>query len=282
MCLALHLSEQKVEELNRIANEIRRLVLVTVYKAGAGHTGGALSIPELLSVLYFDAMKIDPSRPDWLERDRFILSKGHASVALYAALCLRGYFGRECMCEFDRIDGRLQGHPDMLKTPGVDMSTGSLGQGLSAGIGMAIGRDRRGLDFTVYVLLGDGELQEGQVWEAAMYAGVHRIRKLIAIVDYNQLQLTGWTKDTLDIEPLADKWRAFGWDVLECDGHNVAEISETVEKAKAIESRPVVIIAHTLKGKGVSFIAGSVSWHAKAPTTEELEKAIEELGECEW
>ena len=281
MCLTLHLSEQKIGELNRIASEIRKLVLATVHKAGAGHTGGALSIPELLSVLYFDAMRIDPARPDWRERDRFILSKGHASVALYAALCLRGYFGKECMCEFDRIDGRLQGHPDMLKTPGVDMSTGSLGQGLSAGIGMAIGRDRRGLDFTVYVLLGDGEVQEGQVWEAAMYAGVHKISRLVAIVDYNQLQLTGWTKETLDIEPLADKWRAFGWQVLECDGHNVVEISEAIEKAKAVSNGPVVIIAHTLKGKGVSFIEGNVPWHAKAPTAEELEKAMEELGECE-
>lgn len=268
-----------VRGLEDVAREIRKLVLTTVHEAGAGHTGGAMSIPEILSVLYFHTMKIDPSRPDWPERDRFILSKGHSAIGLYAALCLRGYFGKECMCEFDHIDGRLQGHPDMLKTPGIDMSTGSLGQGLSAGIGMAIGRDRRGMDFHVYVLLGDGELQEGQVWEAAMYAGFHRIKKLIAIVDYNQLQLAGWTKDTLDLEPLADKWKSFGWTALSCDGHSVPELMDTIDQAKSVDEGPVVVIARTLKGRGVSFIEGNVSWHAKAPSDSELEQALAEL-EC--
>jgi transketolase len=182
------------------------------------------------------------------------------------------------MCEFDHIDGRLQGHPDMHKTPGVDMSTGSLGQGLSVGIGMALGRDRKNQDFYVYVMLGDGESQEGQVWEAAMYAGFNKIKHLIAIVDYNQLQLTGRTEHTLDLEPIADKWRSFGWNVFSCDGHNVGDLVNTIDQAKAVEDGPAVVIANTLKGQGVSFIAGSVPWHAKAPTNEELERALAELG----
>ena len=275
----LQATKGNLDTLRKTARQIRRLVLTAVHSSGAGHTGGAMSIPEILSVLYFHTMKIDPDRPLWPERDRFILSKGHASVGLYAALCLRGYFGESCMCEFDQIDGRLQGHPDMLKTPGVDMSTGSLGQGLSAGLGMAMGRDRRGLDSWVYVLMGDGELQEGQVWEAAMYAGFHRIKKLIAIVDYNQLQLTGWTKDTLDLEPLDKKWEAFGWKVFSCDGHDVGCLVETMDKAKAVDDGPVVVIARTMKGRGVSFIEGNVGWHAKAPSDQELKRALEEL-EC--
>lgn len=269
---------ESAEHLEQVARQIRKLVLTTVHEAGAGHTGGALSISEVLSVLYFHTMKIDPERPNWPERDRFILSKGHTSVGLYAALCLKGYFGPECMCEFDRIDGRLQGHPDMLKTPGVDMSTGSLGQGLSAGIGMAIGRDLRGMDFHIYVLMGDGETQEGQVWEAAMYAGCHKIKRLTAIVDYNQLQLTGWTKDTLDLEPLDEKWQAFGWKVFPCDGHSVPALIDTIENARAVEDGPSLVIAKTIKGQGVSFIRGNVAWHAKSPTNEELKIALEELG----
>jgi len=272
--------DDQVRQLERRAKEIRGLVLTTVHGAGAGHTGGSLSIADILSVLYFHAMDVDPNRPDWPERDRFVLSKGHASVALYAALCLKGYFGHEWLCEFDRADGRLQGHPDMLKTPGVDMSTGSLGQGLSVGIGMALGRDRRGMDFHVYVLLGDGEIQEGQIWEAAMYAGSHKVKKLVAIVDYNQLQLTGWTKDTLDLEPLEDKWRAFGWNVFSCDGHDISCLTRSMDEARKFEGGPSVVIARTLKGHGVSFMAGNVSWHAKAPTDDELRQALEEL-ECE-
>lgn len=267
----------QMTEVGDIARDIRRLVLKTVYEAGAGHTGGALSIADILSVLYFHSMKIDPQRPDWPQRDRFILSKGHSAIGLYAALCLRGYFGPECMCEFDHIDGRLQGHPDMNKTPGVDMSTGSLGQGLSVGIGMVIGRDKLDMDFHVYVLLGDGEIQEGQVWEAAAYAGFNKIKKLIAIIDYNQLQLTGRTEDTLDLAPIEEKWHAFGWNVFSCDGHSVEELAGTVDQAKAVDG-PAVIIANTLKGQGVSFIAGNVSWHAKAPTSDELERSLEELG----
>ena len=271
------IAQDYIHQLQKTSSEIRAVTLKAVHGAGAGHTGGSLSIAEILSVLYFHVMNIDPKRPDWPERDRFILSKGHAAVGLYAAMCLRGYFGSECLSQFDHIDGMLQGHPDMLKTPGIDMSTGSLGQGLSVGIGMALGRDRRGMDFNVYVLMGDGELQEGQVWEAAMYAGCHKISKLIAIVDYNQLQLTGWVKDTLNMEPVEDKWRAFGWNVFSCDGHDVACLAASLDEAKTLDNGPSVVIARTLKGQGVSFIAGQVPWHAKAPDDKELEQALEEL-----
>jgi transketolase len=264
------------------ARKIRELVLRCVCHAGAGHTGGALSIVEILTALYFHVLRIDPANPQWPERDRFILSKGHAAVALYAALAARGYFGEALMEEFDRLDSCLQGHPDMLKTPGVDMSTGSLGQGLSAGIGMALAARKLGLGFHTYVLLGDGELQEGQVWEAAMYAGFNKVRRLVAIVDYNKLQLTGRTEATLDIEPLADKWRAFRWRTIECDGHCLPEVIASLEKARdRSEEGPVVIIAHTHKGHGVSFICDRVEWHAKAPSAEELRVALAELGVAE-
>jgi transketolase len=268
-----------LEDLARRAKRIRELVLRTVCQAGAGHTGGALSIVEILTVLYFRILRVNPSDPLWPERDRFVLSKGHASVALYATLAVRGYFPEERLEEFDRLDGALQGHPDMLKTPGVDMSTGSLGQGLSAGIGMALAGRALGKAFHTYVLLGDGELQEGQVWEAAMYAGFHAVPRLVAVVDYNKLQLTGRTAETLDLEPLADKWRAFRWKVLECDGHDIGELVGTLERARELStSGPVVAIAHTHKGQGVSFIRDRVEWHARALTAEELHAALAELG----
>jgi len=268
-----------LEDLARRAKRIRELVLRTVCQAGAGHTGGALSIVEILTVLYFRILRVNPSDLLWPERDRFVLSKGHASVALYATLAVRGYFPEERLEEFDRLDGALQGHPDMLKTPGVDMSTGSLGQGLSAGIGMALAGRALGKAFHTYVLLGDGELQEGQVWEAAMYAGFHAVPRLVAVVDYNKLQLTGRTAETLDLEPLADKWRAFRWKVLECDGHDIGELVGTLERARELStSGPVVAIAHTHKGQGVSFIRDRVEWHARALTAEELHAALAELG----
>ena len=269
----------ELTQLEAQASRIRELVLRTIAGAGAGHTGGALSIVEILTVLYFRLLRVDPARPDWPERDRFILSKGHASPALYCALAERGYFPQEKLAEFDRVNGMLQGHPDMTKTPGVDMSTGSLGQGLSVGIGMRLGAVASGLDFHVFVLLGDGELQEGQVWEAAMYAGFHQIRRLVAIVDYNQLQLTGRLRETLNIEPLADKWRAFRWQTRSCRGHDLADLLTCLGEARAAsEAGPVIVFAHTVKGYGVSFIADRVEWHARAPTAQELEAALQELG----
>ena len=271
----------ETEELQKKARKIRRLVIQTIGNAGAGHIGGACSAVEIMTILYFHVMNVDPVNPAWPDRDRCILSKGHSSPAWYCVLAEKGFFPHERLDEFDRIDGMLQGHPDMLKTPGVDMSTGALGQGLSAGIGMALGREMLGKNFHVFVVLGDGELQEGQVWEAAMYAGFHKIPGLIVIVDYNKLQLTGRTAEVLGIEPLAEKWKAFGWKVLDCDGHDIKQLVKTVDAAKEIKASPVVIIAHTIKGCGISFIANRVEWHAKAPNKEELEKALAELEEKE-
>ncbi len=244
----------------------------------AGHTGGSLSEVEILVTLYFRFLRIDPRRPDWAERDRFILSKGHASPGFYCTLACRGFFPEEKLAEFDAVDSMLQGHPCMLRTPGVDMSTGSLGQGLSAGAGMVLGRDQLEMQFLVYVLLGDGELQEGQVWEAAMFAGQRRLTGLVAIVDYNRVQLSGTVPNTLDLEPLADKWRAFGWQVLECDGHDVAELAGAIGQARQRSaSGPVVLIAHTVKGKGVSFMEGKYQWHGRAPNEEERRQAVAEI-----
>jgi len=269
-----------IAELEKEAKRIRCLVIETIGNAGAGHTGGSLSIVEIMTVLYFHTMKVDPENPEWQDRDRCILSKGHASPGWYCTLAEKGFFPHPKLKEFDRVNGILQGHPDMLKTPGVDMSGGSLGQGLSAGIGMALGGQAQGKEFYVYVILGDGELQEGQVWESAMYAGFHKISRLIAIVDYNKLQLTGRTEETLDIEPLADKWKSFGWEVIECNVHNIAELVQTIDRAKQITSSPVVILAHTVKGYGISFIADRVEWHAKAPDKEQVKQAMKELRGC--
>jgi len=271
------LDDAGASELDRIAREIRKVTLEAIHNAGAGHTGGSLSIAEMLAVLYWRLLKIDPARPDWDGRDRLVLSKGHAAVGLYAALALRGYFPLEMMDEFDHAGGHLPGHPDMLKTPGVDMSTGSLGQGLSVGIGMAIAARRRGLDLHTFVVLGDGEMQEGQIWEAIMYAGFHNVDRLLAIVDANGLQLTGKTSEVLDLEPLADKVSTFGWEVCECDGHDVRALDGALRRARAVEGRPAMVISRTVKGHGVSFIAGRVEWHAKAPTEEQLAQAIKEL-----
>lgn len=271
------LDDRSAQELQRIAARIRKLTLETVHDAGAGHTGGSLSIADTLAVLYWRILKIDPTRPEWEERDRFVLSKGHAAVGLYAALATRGYFPEAMMVEFDHAGGHLPGHPDMHKTPGVDMSTGSLGQGLSVGIGMAMGARRRGIDCHAVVMVGDGEMQEGQIWEAIMYAGFKRVDRLLGIVDANGLQLTGNTNEVLDLEPLAEKIAGFGWHVCECDGHDVCSLDDALSKAKAVTGRPAMVIARTVKGHGVSFIAGRVEWHAKAPTAEQLAEAIREL-----
>lgn len=268
-------------ELKQICRKVRRSIINTIARARAGHTGGSLSEVEILVALYFKIMNIDPQNPDRPERDRFILSKGHSSAGLYCTLANRGYFSEDKLVEFDHMDGMLQGHPCMLKTPGVDMSTGSLGQGLSAGIGMVLGRDQRKMKFEVYVLMGDGELQEGQVWEAAMYAGFHKLKGLIGIVDYNKVQLAATVKNSLDLEPLAEKWKAFGWQAVECDGHDISKVVETIETAiKLAQTSPVIVIAHTTKGKGVSFMEGKYQWHGKAPSEEERAKALAEIDDC--
>ncbi len=270
--------EEEIAELRRLCRHVRASIINTVAHARAGHTGGSLSEVEILVALYFRILQIDPSRPEWKDRDRFILSKGHASPGYYCTLARRGYFGEERLAEFDAVDSMLQGHPCMRKTPGVDMSTGSLGQGLSAGIGMILGRNRLAMQFHVYVLMGDGELQEGQVWEAAMFAGSHKLAGLIAIIDYNRVQLSGTVPGTLDLEPLADKWKAFGWQVFECDGHDVGNVVETIQQAKRNSAAgPAVVIAHTTKGKGVSFMEGKYQWHGRAPNEEERRLALAEI-----
>jgi transketolase len=271
-------SAEEIARLKQICRRVRVSIINTVAHARAGHTGGSLSEVEILVALYFHVLRIDPLRPDWAERDRFILSKGHASPGYYCTLACRGFFPEEKLADFDAVDSMLQGHPCMLRTPGVDMSTGSLGQGLSAGAGMVLGRDQLGKQFLVYVLLGDGELQEGQIWEAAMFAGQRRLTGLVAIVDYNRVQLSGTVPNTLDLEPLADKWRAFGWQVVECDGHDVAELVEAIEQARQFSSSgPAVLIAQTVKGKGVSFMEGKYQWHGRAPNEAERRQAVAEI-----
>ncbi|MBI9100950.1 MAG: transketolase [Spirochaetales bacterium] len=268
-----------IRDLECKAKEIRYLILKTTHEAGAGHTGGSLSMTEIMTALFFNIMNIDSSNPTMEGRDRFILSKGHSTPGYYSTLALRGFFPESELSTFDRIDSRLQAHPDMNKCPGVDYSTGSLGQGLSIGIGIAQGGAAAGRSFHTFVLIGDGESQEGQVWEAAMYAGASKVKRIVAIVDYNKVQLAATTAQTLDLEPLADKWTAFGWNVLECDGNDMAEVLQTISKAVAQDGEgPVVVLAHTVKGKGVSFMEGKFQWHGKAPDIDEYRRALHELG----
>ena len=264
------------ERLAELANELRGMVVEMLCRTQAGHPGGSLSAAEILAALFFSVMRIDPENPDWEERDRFILSKGHAAPVYYAALARRGYFPEEMLQTYDELDSLLQAHPDR-QCPGVDMSSGSLGQGLSVGLGMALGLRLKAIDARVFVVLGDGELQEGQVWEAAMAAPKFGADNLVAIVDDNRIQLMGDTQAVMPIDPIAEKWRAFNWNVLEVDGHDAPAIAAACEAARGSTGRPTVILAHTIKGKGVSFMEGTHEWHC-APVTEDLkEKALTEL-----
>lgn len=269
----------KAFALEKIANKIRLDTLQEIYYAKSGHPGGSLSIAEILTVLYFNEMHIDENKPYDENRDRFVLSKGHASPALYATLAERGYFPKEELITFRNISSYLQGHPDMKHTPGVDMSTGSLGQGLSAACGMAINSKIDEKGYRVYCLLGDGELEEGQVWEAAMTASKYKLDNLVAIVDCNNLQLTDTTKDVMDLnsEDISNKFKAFGFNAMIIDGHNVESIIDAFTKAKQIKDKPTAIIAKTIKGKGISFMENKVEWHGKAPSDEEYKLAIDEL-----
>jgi len=265
-------------ELEKKARKLRRSIIKMLDAGRAGHPSGSLSVVEILTVLFYKILRLDPKNPLWPDRDRFILSKGHAAPALYAVLGDLGFFSEDHFSTFDHIDSILQGHPDRTKTPGVEISTGSLGQGLSAGIGMALSAQLDGKSYRTFVLLGDGELQSGQVWEAAMFAGYKKLENLVAIVDNNKQQLSGWTKDILDIEPLVKKWEAFRWDVTETDGHDLEKLLSTfrgLEKRKA--GAPALVVAHTTKGKGVSFMENRVEWHAKPMTDEEVAQALAEL-----
>ncbi|NLD58065.1 MAG: transketolase [Clostridiales bacterium] len=267
------------KELERTAMRIRTVGLEMVRTARSGHIGGAFSLSEILSVLYFEAMNIRPAEPRWEDRDRFVLSKGHATVALYPTLALRGFFDAELLKTFRRVDGSLSGHAEMTHVPGVDMSTGSLGQGFSAAAGMALAGRVSRKDYYTYAVLGDGELAEGQIWEAAMYAAAHGLDHLIAIVDSNKVQLDGTVKGILDTGDLAAKFESFGFCVQSIDGHDVEAISDAIGAAKGAPGRPHTIIANTVKGKGVSFMEGKAAWHGKTPSDEQFDLAFAELAE---
>lgn len=275
-------AHRSLAELNALSAEARRLIVATIHGAGAGHLGGPLSATDLLVALYFDTINIDPNRPDWPDRDRFILSKGHSSIALYTVLAMRGFYPLEELATFDQINSRLQGHPDMSKLPGLDMSTGSLGQGLSPGVGMALGARLRGQTFHTWVMLGDGEIQEGQIWEAAFTAARYELDNLTAILDANGLPQFGWPETggftrERPIDDPAAKFRAFGWHVVECDGHDHADIRRAFAAALAHRGQPTCIVAHTVKGKGVSFMEGDYNWHAKVPNDNQLRRALDEI-----
>ncbi|MCJ7737735.1 MAG: transketolase [Anaerolineae bacterium] len=269
-----------VEELKAMAAVIRCDIIEMIATAQAGHPGGSLSATDIVTALYFRVMRLDPARPEWPDRDRFILSKGHACPVWYSALAERGYFDKAHLGTLRRLNSILQGHPDMRKTPGIDMSVGSLGQGLSVGLGMALSAKLKGRDYHVWVMVGDGECQEGSVWEAAMAAPKWNLGNLTVIVDRNRLQNDACVEDVMPVAPLADKWRAFGWHTLEIDGHDMGAVVEALESAEAYQSRPVAIVAHTVKGKGVSYMEDRAEWHGKAPCAEEAECALEEIRRC--
>ena len=265
-----------------VALNIRRDIIKMLGIAGSGHPGGSLSATDILALLYFHFLKHDPKNPKWPDRDRLIFSKGHGCPALYSALARAGYFDKELLLTLRKMGSPLQGHPDMRKLPGIDASTGSLGQGLSIGIGCALAARFDKKSFLTYVIMSDGELNEGQIWEAAAFASFHKLSNLIVILDYNKFQLSGATKDILDMEPVVDKWRAFGWFVKEIDGHSHKEIYEAIEWAKtAYKPAPSIVIAHTVKGKGVSFMENNNHFHGVAPTKDETARALKELGENE-
>ena len=267
-----------LKRLEDTARTLRRDILVMNHAAGSGHPGGALSAADIMACLFFHEMRLDPSRPDWPERDRFVLSKGHACPALYAALARKGFFPTGEYGRLRQVDAMLQGHPDRLRTPGVEFNSGSLGQGFSAAIGMALGARYVKKDFRVYALLGDGELDEGQVWEGFMFAAHYGLDNLLAIIDYNKLQSDDFNRNVMNLEPLAAKLEAFNWKVFEIDGHDVNEIVTAFEAARRTEGRPAVVIAHTIKGKGVSFMENHPRWHGSlAPNAEELRIALREL-----
>jgi len=266
-----------LEELQAMAKTLRRHIIEMTSAAASGHPGGSLSAVEILTTLYFRVLRYRPAEPQWPDRDRFILSKGHAAPLLYSVLAEVGCLSTEEICTLRKIDSRLQGHPDKLCTPGLEATSGSLGQGLSIGIGIALAGRLDAKGYRVYVLLGDGECDEGQVWEAAMAAAHYKLDHLVGIVDHNGLQIDGWNKDVMNLEPLPDKWRSFGWNVIEVDGHDFTQIRAALEQAERVKGQPTMIIAHTIKGKGVSFMENNVDFHGKAPTREEAEKALREL-----
>lgn len=266
-----------VEELRKISKEIRKGIIEEVYNAKSGHPGGSLSCAEILTVLYFNQMNINPEKPDDIARDRFVLSKGHAAPALYSTLANRGYFQKEELKTLRHLGSRLQGHPDMNKLPGVDMTTGSLGQGLSVANGMALSSKLNGSGLRVYCLMGDGELEEGQVWEAAMTSSKYKLDNLCLIVDNNNLQIDGEVGKVKNVYPISEKFESFGFYVIEVDGNDIEELINAFQTAKIVKNMPTAIIAKTIKGKGISYMENQVNWHGKAPNEEQYNKALEEL-----
>ena len=269
--------EKLINELNEKAQQFRLDVLEMIHERGAGHPGGSLSAVEIITALFFHHLKIGANHPDWPERDRFILSKGHASPLLYSALARRGYFPVEELHTWGHLGSRLQGHPDRLKTPGVEMTTGVLGHGICIGAGLCLAARIKDFNYHTYVLLGDGECQCGVIWEGLMIAAKYRLSKLTAIVDYNDVQLDGPVHEIMPLEPFAEKWRSFNFAVLEIDGHNIRQVLDALDMAKEIHSQPTVIIAHTTKGKGVSFMENKAEWHGLAPDDVQYVQAVNEL-----
>ena len=273
----MRVTDEFVKDLKVTANNIRKSIIEEVYSAASGHPGGSLSAADILTVLYFYQMNINPKDPKNENRDRFVLSKGHASPVLYATLAERGYFSKEELKSFRKLGSMLQGHPDMKGVPGVDMSTGSLGQGLSAANGMALVSKIDSKGYRVYALLGDGEIEEGQIWEAAMTSSHYKLDNLCVIVDNNNLQIDGSVDNVMNVYPIDEKFRSFGFEVFTVDGNNIDELIAVFEKAKTVKGKPTAIVAKTVKGKGVSFMENQVGWHGKAPKEEEYNQAMEEL-----
>ena len=266
------------EELIKLTQTVRRDIVTMVHEAGSGHPGGSLSAAELMTALYFEIMNVDPKNPEWEDRDRFILSKGHVGPVLYSVLAHKGFFSVEELHTLRKLGSILQGHPHMSVTPGLDCSSGSLGQGLSVANGLAIAGKKKHKDYRVYCLLGDGELQEGQCWEAVMTSVRQKLDNLCAVVDYNHVQLDGTTEDIKDLGDLCAKFHQFGWNVIEVDGHDMTAVVEAYKMAQAFKGKPSVLIANTVKGKGVSFMENDCNWHGNAPSAEQLKQALAEIG----
>ena len=266
-----------VGDLTRVAARLRCDVIEMIRQAGEGHPGGSLSAADIVTALYFRVMRLDPARPNWPDRDRFILSKGHACPIWYAALASRGFFSRDHLSTLRQLDSLLQGHPDMRKTPGLDMTAGSLGHGLSAGLGMALAGRLHRRDYRVWVMIGDGESQEGSIWEAAMPAAAFKVDNLTAILDCNRIQNDDFIQSILPMEPPAEKWRVFGWHVIEIDGHSMTQVVAALEASRCITGQPVMIVANTVKGKGVSFMEDDPAWHGRAPSAEQAQQALDEI-----
>lgn len=270
-------SESLVKEMSKKAWLLRRDVVEMIHRAESGHPGGSLSAAEIVTALIFHHLRLDPKNPQMPERDRFILSKGHAAPMLYAALARKGFFAIDELKTFRQLDSRLQGHPDRLKTPGVEMTSGVLGHGVAIGVGLALAAQLSGAKWGVYVVVGDGEIQAGVIWEGAMMAAKYKLGNLTIILDHNDVQLDGPVHEVMPIQPIVEKWRSFGWYVVEINGHNMKQVLDTLELTDNVHDQPKIIVAHTTKGKGISYMEGDSQWHGRAPNIEEYEKALKEL-----